>query len=400
MRLGPFPIGMNNRAADHALPSDEGTTIAFRNGVNVDVDGAGKLKPRREPTKVYSGFTKNGYSCPLGAFFVDNGVLRQYGGSAITPVSSDVAYHYFQGTLYFSDGTRSWKYKDELKLWGMARPGKPVLSSASGAYGAGKYLGAVSYVDADGVESGSSEIASVTVTDDSGIVFYNITVPSDQQVDAVRLYLGTANGKELYHVADLSPGTTMYSVLSGRYDDGNILELQAVTPAPAGRIIRFHNGRALIADGNVAWYSEPFSYDQFKLSSNYLIFPDDIDIMEPVAGGIFFAYGDKTEFHAGDVTDGFQVVPLFEYGGIFGSGKKLDDERVIWQSQQGAIVGGPDGSAQNIQEKNVATDTGTSAASLVVERDGLRKFVASIQGATASKLAAKSWIDAEVIRRS
>jgi hypothetical protein len=60
----------------------------------------------------------------------------------------------------------------------------------------------------------------------------------------------------------------------------------------------------------------------------------------------------------------------------------------------------PDGSAQNIQEKNVAPDSGETGTSLIREQDGIKQFVTVINNASMSGLAAKSFIDAEIVRRS
>jgi hypothetical protein len=64
------------------------------------------------------------------------------------------------------------------------------------------------------------------------------------------------------------------------------------------------------------------------------------------------------------------------------------------------IIAGNGGACKNVQEENVATDSAVSGASLIRERNGLRQFIAALHQPTSSPLAATSWIDAEVIRRS
>ena len=122
--------------------------------------------------------------------------------------------------------------------------------------------------------------------------------------------------------------------------------------------------------------------------------------MEPVKNGIFFAYGNRTEFWAGNPEDGFEVIPKFEYGGVLGTGGPIpNSDNVAWQSQRGMVVGTPDGNCKNIQEENVAVESAVSGATLVREKDGIRQFIASLHQPTTSTMAASSWVDAEVIRR-
>jgi len=404
VRLGPFPRGMNNKTSDHDLP--EGTV---RNAVNVDFTNSGKARRRKgSATKVYSGFPKGGYSCAEGVFFVENGSLKQFNSdNTATTLCSGIlgttyAWDCFNGAVYFSDGIVCKKIVSGVaNNWGMARPSPPVLSTTSGSYGAGVYLAACSFVDANGVESGASQIVSVSAGANCGIIFSNIPPVTDPQAVYVRLYLSMPDGEVLYHVADVLPNTQSYQVIAGRYDDSSILDLAFVSPAPAGRIIRFANGRAIVADADRVWYSDPYQYDHFRLGDNFIQFTDTVDLMEPVTGGCFFAYGNKTEFWAGDIFDAPQAVQSVNYGAVYGTGKKIpNSQNVCWQSQRGMVVGTPDGQMKNVVEDNVAVDTAVYGASLIREQDGLRQFIATLKTPTISTMAATSWITAEQIRRS
>lgn len=408
--LGPWPKGMNNRAADHAIPrstrQDPGD--AARNAVNVDFDNAGKGRRRKGFTKVYAGLdTKGGYSCPLGKFFVEFGSLKKFTGTNTAEIvypgitGTTFTYDYFNGVMYFSDGVLCLKITaGGVRKWGMGIPAAPMVSSTTGTYGAGTYLACCCWVDGDGVESGPSPIVSITAGDNAGIIFGNLPMTDDAQVEALRLYLSTANGKELYHVADVTLGTTSYTVAAGRYDEGNLLDNHFISPPPAGRIIRITDGRAYVADalGNV-FYSEPFQYDHFG-PDNYLQFPAPVDIMEPVKGGIYFAHGNQTDFYAGEPEDGSDISTVLPYGGIYGTGRKMtNSDNVCWQSQRGMVIAGPAGQIKNVQEDNVATESAVSGATLIKEKDGLRQFIAALHQPTTSALAATSWITAEKVRR-
>lgn len=405
IKLGPFR-GIDNRAEDYVLPqgSKEDPRASVRNAVNVDFTNSGRFRRRRGLTKVYSGFTKGGYGCPSGEFFVENGVLKRFNANNTATTiyagitGSTFTYEYFNGVVYFSDGVICLKIlPSSVVNWGIAPPNPPAMYTTSGSYGGGDYLACCAFVDADGVESGPSEIASFSAIDNCGIVFGGLPSFIDPQVVAVRLYLSMPNGNELFHVADVTGSS--YTITAGRYDNSNVLDTHFVSTPPAGRIIRFYKGRMYVADATgFVWYSEPYQLDHFKLGSNFLQFTDPVDVMEPVDDGIYFAYGDRTDFYAGTPEDGFTVLNIFDYGAIFGSGGK-DGPNVVWQSTDGSVVGRPSGNCQNVQETHVSVDNGESAATVVREYDGVRQFIASIKQPSIGALAAKSWIDAEVIRR-
>ena len=397
MQLGPVPAGMNNRAADHSLP--EGTA---RNIVNADVDAAGRLRRRAGLTKVYPGVdVRDGYSCPAGEFFVEsNNLMQLIADNSATRLQHGIvgplAYHYMLGRVYMSDSRRTYKLiNGSIHTWGLPRPPKPTLSGAVGSLPPGVYAAAIVGVDGDGLESGASEIATINLRQAGGIIFTNLPVLAGQ---TVRLYLGTANGTELYHVADTTAAS--YTVTHPVYDDGATLETRGVSRPPVGRIIRDYKGRVYIADGTgLVSYSDVFRYDHFRLDEGYLMFPGPAALMEPVTAGIFFATDKATWFYGGSPEEGFEIRQVFDYGAVFGASVRRDDGSVMWQSQRGAVIGGPDGSAQNVQEKQVAPDHATAGAAMIREENGMQQFIASLRGTRTNTLAARSWIDAEVIRR-
>lgn len=400
--LAPWGKGLCNKTSARGLQDG-----SVRNAVNVDFITDTILRRRKGLTKVYSGIgLSNGFSCPVGSFFVEGTTLKRLNAdNTATEVYIGVTgehhtFFYKNGVVYFSDGTLSLKLTDStVYKWGMDVPAAPVVYGASGTFPAGVYLTACCFVDHDGVESGASRIESIYLTENSGVTFTNIPLITDPQVATVRLYMSTADGGELFHVADTT--APEYTIVAGTYAEGATLESKFISPAPGARVVAYYNGRAYVADGvGAVHYSEPFEYDRFKIGSNFLQFPSAVDIMIPVDTGIFFAYGSTTEFYAGNPEDGFNIVPKFEYGGVLGSAKQVpNSSSVIWQSQRGTILGTADGQCKNIQEDTVAIESADSAATMVREREGVRHFVTSLRNPVASPMAAQSWIDAEVIRR-
>lgn len=398
VNLGPWPIGMNNRAPDYAMPTDKyGKPIALRNAVNVDVNDSGLLTRRDGFIKIYAGLsTRSGFSCSIGTYFVEGSLLKKLNAdnTAITlftgVTGTNVTYEEFNNVVYFSDGVVTKKIHSDNSVteWGMSSPAAPVLSGISGVFGAGTYIGAITFVDALGAESGASEFRSVTLAANAGVKFDSLPTSTDPQATKIRLYLSAPNGTTLFLAGEVTIGTLSYSISTGRYDNGQPLSLQFVSKPPPGRIVRQFRGRMYIADGKTIWYTDPGSLDHVRLADNFYQFTDDVTVMEPVLGGIWIV-ADKTYFYPGSGPDNFTQQSMLDYGALYGTAKRVPNSNdVMWYSDRGAVIATQDGQIKNLQEEHVATETGISGAALIRESDGVRQFIASIQNPVVSPLAA------------
>ncbi len=401
--IGPWPVGMNNRAPDYALPTDKyGKEIALRNAVNVDIDNRGHLSRRDGFARVTAAVgAHSGYSCAGGTFFVDGSTLKRLNDndttSDVCSVHGAVAYEYFDGVLYFSDGISTRKILSDgtLTRWGYDVPNAPLLGSAPGVLPAGTYLAALTYLTPDGIEHGASALSTITVTMASSIQFIGLPQRGDA---TLRLYLSAANGKTLYHVGDTTAGGfTVYA----EPGSGAALDKQFIDAPPAGSIIRQYNGRMYVADGKVLWHSEPFAFSHFRLAANYTQFEHDIAVMEAVDAGMWVATTAKTFLLGGETTEAPVLREAAGYGAVPGTGL-IDPatKNAMWYSTRGAVTGSKDGQLVNLQEDNVAADTGTAGAAMLREHNGLKQFVASVQNSTVSPLALQSFLEMEVIRKA
>ena len=396
--LGPWPKGMNNRQPDYALPA--GT---LRNAVNADFDQIGFARRRRGYSKVYSGLnTHSGFSCAAGEFFVEAGALKQLNAdNTATTIhrgltGTQTAYEYFDGVVYFSDGVSTGKITNGIVTpWGMNPPAAPKLLTLSGSYGPGTYMAAVTAVDATGREGGASDVTTMQAGDNTGIRFYDL--PS---ATALRLYLSAPNGTTLYLVAEVPAGTISHTLLAGRYDNGKPLDTQFVSKPPPGRIIKHHKARMYVADGTTLWYTDPYALDRVRLSENFFQFPKLISIVEPTDKGMWVV-ADKTYFFRGDGPETFVQETKLGYGAVFGTASRVPNTTdVMWYSDRGAVMGTQGGEVSNMQEANVASESGSSGASLARDKDGIQQFIASIKDPVVSPLVAQSFFSAEVIRKA
>lgn len=405
VKLGPFPKGMDNRAQDHDLPG--GTC---RNAVNMMFPVSGRARRRPGLTKTVSLVNgEDGYSCPNGTYFVEGSDIKKLeDDDSKTTLESGVVFgttftwEYFDDIVYFSDGliTRKIHSDDTITDWGMENPGDFVLSKVAGSLNAGTYNAVVTFVDSNGVESGSSDIISLVAESSTGVKFVNLPTTSDPQVAALRLYMTMPDGKTFFYLGQVSLGTTIYSVTSKGYDDARHLKTLLVAKPPACRIIRYFRGRlyCATASGNV-YFTDEFKLDHVTPSKNGLKFPNQLNIMQPVEDGIYFADDYVTDFFAGTNPYEFNRVRIFDYGGVYDTGERISDSQVCWWSKEGPIKAGNTGQAVNISEDVLAPEIAASGAMLIREQDGIKQFIASLHDTTTSKLACSDFIDAEVIRR-
>ena len=168
-------------------------------------------------------------------------------------------------------------------------------------------------------------------------------------------------------------------------------------PMPAGTIVRHHKGRLLVARGSVLYVSEPWAPNVYAPARGYIAFAAAITLVVVFDTGIFVC-ADRTYWMPGDLTEGMTTV--LPHGAIAGSDSYADDANAaIWASPRGLVRGTPDGAAVNLQDKTVATGSGASGATLLREFDGMTKAVAAVSGVEQSAAAARSYMDAEIVRK-
>jgi hypothetical protein len=398
MKVNGFPNGMNNRQPDYALPN--GT---LRNAVNTDIDNQGNLRRREGYEKVASGInTHSGWSCSVWSLIVNAGRLKIWNDddtyTDLMPVAGPVCYEFLNNIVYFSDGAGAYKLLEDGSVtnWGVTPPAAPILTSTSGSLAAGAYLAAVTPIGSDDSEHGASEVVSIDVDANSGIVF---TLPSisDPQVAYLRIYLSTTDGEVLFSIVDVAVGTASYTVTENE-GAGIELETLGVTAMVPGRSIDYYNGRLYVADGSIHWYTDPLAYDRLRPSTNYIPHSADIDLVAADSNGLWVA-SDKTRFYAGADPENFIPKDVLEYGAVPGHAKKVPNStELVWYSKRGIVKAA--GGIANLQEANIAAETGDAAAVLIREYDGLRQVIASVTNAQVSNMAARDFLEMEVVRKA
>jgi hypothetical protein len=318
----------------------------------------------------------------------DNTVQTLYTGI----VGAEIAYEYFNGVVYFSDGVVSLRVTPtSVTTWGLDVPLPPVIYAAAGTLPAGDYLVATTSVDDTGRESGSSEIQRITLTVPSGIYMQEYSATY-----VTRVYISTTNGATLFLATTLASGSTLGSVTALGYDGNKPLDTQSLSPPPVGRIIRQFKGRMYIASGPTLYYTEPYAFDHVHLGRNFFQFPADVTVVEPVSGGLWVV-ADQTYFFQGSGPNDYVVLNQLNYGAVFGTSRPIPNTNdVLWYSDRGLVMGTQDGQVTNLQEANVAAGTGDFGAAIVREQNGLRQMVVSVANASVSPLAASTFFSMDV----
>ena len=397
--LEGWPTGINNVAKETALPE-----TALRDALNADLDNAGKPRRRVGRTKVYTGTDVHSlHGAVCGAVFVEGSELKSLlpdnTASSIGDLVSNsrVDYETLNERTYLTNGFEVW-YLDKdanLTLNGTAHPeGQPIpgFSSLVGSLESGRYLLAVTFVGADGEESGATLAIEVTTSQRGAITLSSI--PQNSEATHVRIYCTEPGGQVLREFAEIPMGTTSYVIT--RTVQGRVLETQFMRRLPPGRIIREYNGRLYTADGDTLYYSEALRYGLYAPANNFIRFAEPVTIVQPVVNGMFVV-SDKTYFLSGDNPKEFRQIVVSDQKGIFGTGQTFrgsvfDPELVgdvaYWYSPVGAMLGLPGGVLRPLMEGSVALPEYEEGVTALREENGIRQAVTALRGSgTAAKFA-------------
>ena len=407
-----FAAGMNNRRADFKMrtqaPNGD-TTHFLRSIVNADVTKEGTLHRRPGYARVVDGAAcRSLWSDGVNTFYADGANLIRLTGD--NPFTSTVLYSSLVGDqpvsfasvnndVYWSDGHvlhRIDAAGDHTNGVAPLLQDPTVIADIGGSMPSGRYVVCCTFRNSDGEESASSFPVQVDVAG-GAISVTNLPATWPADAAALAVYMTSPNGSEMMRAALLlAPATSVtFPTMPSLYERCSTVLL---APMPAGDIVRYLNGRLLVAAGNTLFYSEPYALALRNPARNYVQFPVPISVMEPVNNG-FFLCADQTYWIAGDIASA-ELNPVLPYGGVFGASVQVTNENAaFWMSPRGMVRGDQDGSVKNLQESNVAVETAQAGAALYRERDGMKQALASLFGERPTLMAARSWMDAEIIRK-
>lgn len=411
--LGPFVPGMDNRRPAQRMKGhreDKGDFLRF--GVNVDISSEGTVKRRAGYARVLAGsdchsFWANG----ADAFMVDGQSLMRITGlpalaSATTlrsglAVGRPMSFARAPRSVYYSNGVDIGRVST-LGMLGVSTPElvtPPVVAAAAGgALAAGRYGLCFTYLDAAGEESASTTPVWVEVAAGQSISVTGLPAAFPSGTAKLTVYMTLLNDSVLSRAFTLAApqASLLIPVLPALGARCPTLQLR---PMPAGSIVRLLSGRLLVASGSTLFFSEPYQLGLTSPTRGWIQFPSDITVMEPTSGGLWVC-ADQTYWFGGLDIAAATLDAKAPYGGVAGSGGQVPNSNdAYWMSPRGIMRGTQDGELANLQEAHVAVEPAGYAAGFFREFDGRKQIGESTFATEPNRMAAASYMDAEVIRK-
>lgn len=388
-----FPLGLNNRDRESALP--EG---ALRAAVNLDVTRDGGLLVRQGVRAVVAGSFHSFYGSPYRtyALAVQDGSLVRFDGTTVTSLravhpTARMSYAALNGDVFFSNGHEQGRVTSvgTLSLWGLPTPPAPVCVAVSTT--GGLRVGTVRVTQVavvDGLESGAPEPVAVAVAEGGGV---QVTVPTGA---TFRVYATDVDGEMFRQAATVASGGT---TLIGAGFAGKPLEsLFAVKPLPGLWITAF-KGRLWVASGSVVWFTDTFSPHWLFPQAGYYAFEDTVTGIVAAEDGLYIGTAARVWYLQGSKPAEMTLRPVLHLGMVAGSGlNDIPTDVLLGQgafpSRCGAFldsdgvfcIGRPGGVVQRVTEQRYVMDSAERASVAYWQHEGLRQFTValeSVQGA-------------------
>lgn len=407
IKFSGWQKGVDNVHQDYEVPAD-----SLRRGVNVDVLDSGKLRRRKGYSLVLAAAQPHSlWSDGATAYFVENNTLRVFNengtSTALGAVSTGVdklAYVKVNNDVYFTSRSAKGKIRNSLlSNWGVEVPvTPPVLAVTVGVLPPGTYFAAVTYLTADGRESGASVLSSVTLAADGGVAITGLPIPVSPDVTKKRVYLSTANGEVLYMAAELLAADLFANVSAPV--TGAELRTAYLSEPPLGVALATVNGRVFIvdaADPRVVWYTEANDYDHVNRRRGYYMFGDAVTAIASTSNGLFVGAGATTYYISGAGNADASQRVVSDVGMIQGSVSYIPDSAdAAWMTEQGPAIGKDGGEVQLLTRERMSPGGMLDTAAMVRDKDGVRQYVVVGSNMDSSALQAGSYAEAEIVRRA
>ena len=406
VKFGSFK-GMDNIHQPYELPRD-----TLRRAVNVDITDAGKVRRRKGATLAMSITSAHSlWSDGINGYFVQNNQLLKFNPNGTTTLMGAFLAGLNPtsfcatpgGEIYITCKTASAVIRaGVMNAWGLEVPiVPPTLIASTGTLDAGTYFAVVTYLRADGRESGASKQVAITLAAVGGIAMVAAPNPTDATITKKRLYLTSANGDIFYMVAEVLPSDQFVTI--GTPTTGAQLRTAHLSPPPFGINLTYYKGRVFIVDAatpSVLWFTNGFAYDHVDTRKNFYQFGAPISNIIAVTDGMYVT-ADQTYFITNAGSDDAVSESVAAFGAIAGSAEVLPNSNdVIWMTERGPLIGRESGVIELIAESSISVGAMANSASIVREQDGIRQFLVVGNNLGSSSLQSVGYAQAEVIRQA
>jgi len=379
--------GMNNVKSSEGYYADADNKIVEpRILLNCDVDIMGRLVKRGGTTlfislpgahSLWAG--KSCMLCVAGGRLYRNvqGVAVDVG--AVAGPVSPVSYVEVEGLVYASNPYWQGVFNpvtNTISAWGVTPPPGPMMLSSTGGLPAGTY-GVCYTTSADGELSGNGPISMITLTSEGGIQLLNrpagATVWMTDANESIFSLVGAVDT-----IVDLPTVEPLPSFLC--------------SPPPFMENLTYAYGRIWGSNGPSVYYSEPFHFGWFKLTSNRFDFEDNVTLIAKVPTGMFIGLKSKTYFLAG--TEPAKMAQMEAGAGavkgtlaycnnmpylsdIMGTQEKVINDVPVWRSEDGIVAGNTSGRLFILTKNKLNMGTPEHGASLYRDLNGVIQFLTS-----------------------
>lgn len=367
----------------------------WRTAENVDIDRSGQVGVRQGYVKavnttdihsVYFAYQRSWLLACVGTTLskvntTDNSLTSLIDTGSNSPTSATE----YNGNLYVVNrGGLFWSPANESAVYrcGTSAPTSPTVTATNlGGLVAGKYIVAISTVDARGEESPLSPYQRVELLTDGGIQLTDLPIVADGHVF---IYVTPTNGDVLYLYA--SPPATLSSHLISATPAGTMSSTEYLTPFPGGEFVRWHNGRLYVASGDTLYYSDAFRPHLTRLYHNFVQFSGTISFVEAVLGGVYVGDDRGVWFLDGGDPTKFVLKRVSGCLAVRGSSTMVPSEHfdpkvvqtnlpvAVWLSTSGYTVGMASGEVVELNYDTIRVPSGLAGSTAFSIRQGRKQL--------------------------
>lgn len=336
---------------------------------NIDIDASGMASLRTgHGASLYAGAVHSLWAEDGICLFVQDSTLKSlstaYAGATLRTLTSNAraSFQKVDDRVYFANGADTGVVENgAARSWGLAVPPAIAAAATVGYMPAGDYQFTMTYLRADGQESGAGLAERITLTADGSGITFTLPVSSDADVVAKAVYLSTANGEVLYRALLATAAATTATYANDTTELGLELQSQFFSPAPAGHLLGYFQGCMYVAVGDVVYPSEPYAHEWFDLRK-YIPFDAKVTLFAPVEDeGVFIGTEKSIGWMPGSGPEAFKYLRRASYGAIlgthtiveaskFGDGSMGEQELPMWLSAKGICIGLPGGTVRNLTD--------------------------------------------------
>lgn len=328
----------------------------LQDAVNVDIDQAGAVVARKgyEFSKAVS--IDAGYTTNMGETYIISGgkLSRIDEGLNVKPLCNSVATEFCDHStfLFTNDGYQV--QQETVTNLSTVAASAPLTVIAAGSDPEGFYSVLVTYTNADGLEGGTSSIATVELTTPGEV----LVAPLHVVGHTPNVYMTGCNEDVFYNV---TTGAPLLPVQIG-----------AVGFPDSVECIEYHESRLYCAkqlgDNSIIQYSKPLHFHLFDQEQDYFMVPGRVLYMRSAGTGLII--GTATEIYA--YQDG-AISLLASYGVVPGRSMiVIPDGRVLIHTVQGMCLALP---FEVVTENTVSLPMGKICTAALMNDGGLQKYV-------------------------